>query len=117
MEDQQTDSPRKQPPAWLKALGHDDLPEGVECAGRQHRRVAVFKHDFFAATGLYEGPSGRAVLKVGRVQSMFGLPLRWILASRQVRSPYRVWIFAVCLAAIFDTVDWCLAARLFRSDV
>ena len=41
-----------------------------------------------------------------------GLPLRWILASKQVRSPYRVSILALCLAAIFDTVDWCLAGRV-----
>ena len=46
-----------------------------------------------------------------------GLPLRWILASKQVRSPYRVSILAWCLAAILDTVDWCLAARVFSIDV
>src|SRR5664279_5092044 len=32
-----------------------------------------------------------------------GLPLRWILASKQVRSPYRVVILAWYLVAIFDT--------------
>ena len=46
-----------------------------------------------------------------------GLPLRWILASKQVRSPYRVVILAWYLVAIFDTVDWCLAARVFSIDV
>src|SRR5512133_1580743 len=46
-----------------------------------------------------------------------GLPLRWILASKQVRSPYRVSILALCLAAIFDTVDWCLAARVVSIEV
>src|SRR5664279_1508005 len=46
-----------------------------------------------------------------------GLPLRWTLASKHVRSPYRVWIFAWYLAAIFDTVDWYLEARVFSIDV
>ena len=41
-----------------------------------------------------------------------GLPLRWILASKHLRGPYRVWILAWCLVAILDTVDWCLAGRV-----
>jgi hypothetical protein len=73
----QTTRPPKRAAAWLKALGHDDLPELVECDGWDYRLVQAFKHDFFAATGLYEGPAGRAVLKIGRVQRLFGLPFRW----------------------------------------
>ena len=46
-----------------------------------------------------------------------GLPLRWTLASKHLRSPYRVWILASCLAAILATVDWCLAARVLSIDV
>ena len=46
-----------------------------------------------------------------------GLPSRWILASKQVRSPCGVSMVAWYLAAIFDTVDWCLAARVFSIDV
>ena len=34
-----------------------------------------------------------------------GLPSRWALASKHVRNPYGVSIFAWYLAAIFDTVD------------
>ena len=46
-----------------------------------------------------------------------GLPSRWTLASKHVRSPYGVSILALYLVAIFDTVDWCLAARVFSIDV
>lgn len=50
-----------------------------------HRRT--YKHDFFAATGLYEGPSGRVILKIGRAVSLFGFPMRWLgrrLADREM---------------------------------
>jgi hypothetical protein len=46
-----------------------------------------------------------------------GLPLRWTLASKQVRSPYLDSTLAFYLVAIFVTVDWCLAARVFSIDV
>ena len=46
-----------------------------------------------------------------------GLPSRWTLASKQVRSPCAVSIFAWYLAAIFDTVDWYFAASVFSIDV
>lgn len=69
---------KRRPPAWLFALGHDTLPEEVQIDGAVHHRVGVFKHDFFAATGLYEGPLGKVVMKVGRKQSFYGLPLAWI---------------------------------------
>ncbi len=99
---------RKPPPAAFFALGYQSLPERLEAAGRSYRFVKLFKHDFFAATGLYEemGPamaavnaqknmapgsptveptSGAptagarlAVLKVQRVQSLYGFPMRWL---------------------------------------
>lgn len=50
--------------------------------------MRVFKHDFFAATGLYRGPSGLAVLKVGRTNDLWTVPLRWIgrwLTQREAR--------------------------------
>ena len=40
-----------------------------------------------------------------------------VLASKQVRSPCGVLIFALYLAAIFVTVDWYFAARVFSIDV
>jgi hypothetical protein len=70
--------PLRTPPAWLRALGAADLPETIEVRGQTCTRVRPFKHDFFAATGLYEGPPGRVVLKVGRTAPVFGLPLRWL---------------------------------------
>lgn len=64
-------------PAWLRALGRRDLPERIDVDGRSYAHVKTFKHDFFAATGLYESDSCRVVLKVGRQASLMGLPMRW----------------------------------------
>lgn len=72
---------------WLFALPGGELPEEVHCDGQLYRLVEVFKHDFFAGTGLYEGPDGRAVLKMGRVNPALTIPLIWIgrfLARREI---------------------------------
>jgi hypothetical protein len=49
----------------------------------------TFKHDFFAATGLYESPDNRlALVKFGRRSEFAGLPLAWIgrwLTQREAR--------------------------------
>jgi hypothetical protein len=45
------------------------------------------------------------------------LPSRSIRASKQVRSPCGVWILALCLAAIFDTDERCLPARVLSIEV
>ncbi|MBN1342458.1 MAG: hypothetical protein JXQ73_07245 [Phycisphaerae bacterium] len=62
----------------IRALGADDLPKEITIAGVTYRRASVFKHDFFAATGLYQGPPGKIVLKLGRQARFLGLPLAWI---------------------------------------
>ena len=53
----------------------------LELAGASYRLVKVFKHDFFAATCLYEaeGPARlpKIVAKIGRVQPFCGLPMAW----------------------------------------
>lgn len=69
---------RRHPPKWLFALGAADLPQTVDVAGESFRRIRVFKHDFFAATGLYESGSRRAVIKFGRAAPLLGLPLAWL---------------------------------------
>jgi hypothetical protein len=54
----------------------------------RYARVRTFKHDFFAATGLYRGPDGLAVLKLGRCTDFLSLPTAWIgalLARREIR--------------------------------
>lgn len=68
----------KPPPTWLRALGSNDLPPSIRAGGQQYRLLRPFKHDFFAATGLYEGAAGKVVLKVGRTASLFGMPTHWI---------------------------------------
>lgn len=71
---------------WLRALGREDMPARIVLEDGSYRHLRTFKHDFFAATGLYEGPSGRVVLKLGHVVSLFGLPMAWLgewLADRE----------------------------------
>lgn len=54
------------------------MPAEVACRGARYAHVETFKHDFFAATGLYRGPDGDlAVLKVARGIGLGLLPLRW----------------------------------------
>lgn len=76
---------------WLFALPGGALPSQIECAGKSYRLVDTFKHDFFAATGLYalagDGSDDRVVLKVNRINDFFGVPLRWVgrlLARREL---------------------------------
>jgi len=73
---------------WLFALPTGALPPSVTCRGRTYRLIDTFKHDFFAATGLYQGPDTRAVLKVGRTNDLLSFPMRWsgrLLARRERR--------------------------------
>jgi hypothetical protein len=80
--------PHRPPPAWLRALGRRDLPPSIRLGGYEYHHVTTFKHDFFAATGLYEGPAGKIILKTGRVASILGFPLEWIgrlLARHEAR--------------------------------
>jgi len=73
-------STEKKTPAWLLALGRTPPPETIEVGGRSYRLDRVFKHDFFAFTARYRAIEGdeRIVLKIGRVASLFGLPLSFI---------------------------------------
>jgi hypothetical protein len=55
------------------------MPPSVVCNGLTYTHVQTFKHDFFAATGLYRGPDGElAVLKLGRQTGLGSIPLAWI---------------------------------------
>ena len=79
---------RHDPPDWLRALGSNDLPEVVRIEGVTYHRAKVFKHDFFAATGLYQSANVKAVLKIGRTAPICGIPLSWIgrfLAGHEAR--------------------------------
>jgi len=71
-------APPRETPSWLKALGHEPEPPAIELEGRRLRLERVLKHDFFAYTAIYSGEGAKAVLKVGRRASFFGLPLGWI---------------------------------------
>jgi RIO-like serine/threonine protein kinase len=63
----------------MRALGRDELPEIIEVENRNYRREKIVKHDFFAATGFYAANDAtRAVLKMGRTTTFFGIPFKWI---------------------------------------
>lgn len=62
------------------------MPQRITCRDEIYDHVETFKHDFFAATGLYRGARGLCVLKMGRQTDVFTLPLDWIgrlLARRE----------------------------------
>jgi hypothetical protein len=63
---------------WLCALRNGSLPPTVSHVGKAYRHHETFKHDFFAATGLYDGPDGLAVLKLGRTTDFLSLPMDWL---------------------------------------
>jgi len=55
------------------------MPTTIEVGGCSYEHVETFKHDFFAATGLYQAvDSDRlVVLKIGRRIGFLGIPLGW----------------------------------------
>lgn len=72
----------------LLALGGNEIPEEMDAGGRKWRRLKAFKHDFFAATGLYQSSDGsKAVLKIFRPASYYGIPYgllsRWQAAHEE----------------------------------
>lgn len=76
----------KPTPPWLLALGRKTLPPEITVKGKTFRPARTFKHDFFAATAMYEGDGGKVLVKINRRASLGGVPLRWIgriLANRE----------------------------------
>lgn len=88
-------------------------PETVELDRRPYRLVRIFKHDFFAATCLYEtaAPADltRVVIKFHRTQGFCGLPMDWYgrMMSRHEEAIY------AALAGVEGVPRW--AGRLGRS--
>ena len=74
---------------WLLALGRSDMPPEFNLGSRSYRILRCFKHDFFAATGLYEATDGSmVVLKIGRKAPIVIFPMSWIgrlLARHEAR--------------------------------
>ena len=88
--DPSTGSQVKPRPHWLKALGGEPLPETVAIDGVPHRLRETFKHDSWAATGLYEAPTGvRRVVKLHRQAPVGSVPMSW-LGRRMARHEMRL---------------------------
>jgi len=89
---------KRRPPASLFALGYAEPPREITADGITWRFTKLFKHDFFAYTGLYDqvvpagpSPARQAVLKVQRTYPYFGLPMKWLgkFVARHEISIYR----------------------------
>lgn len=83
----------KTPPAFFFALGDASMPPRCVLDGHEYVLRKIFKHDFFAATGLYDpvgaaSPApGPAVVKIQRTQSLLGFPMEWLgrrVARREI---------------------------------
>jgi len=93
----------------LFALRHPP-PEQIELGGAAYRLARVFKHDFFAATCLYEcaaageaAPPHKVVVKFGRSQAFCGLGMKW--CARWMRNHEEV-IYRT-LAGVNGVPRWC----------
>ena len=68
------------------------MPERIEADGSAWTRAKVFKHDFFAATGLYKAEDGRTgVLKIFRPFPYLLIPVQW-LSSLQARHEEKIYL-------------------------
>jgi len=73
-------------PNIFRALGKSEPPEIVEIDGQRFTRDEIFKHDSWAATGIYKSSTRRALCKFNRQQPVFIFPMQWLgryLASRE----------------------------------
>ena len=73
-------------PALFRALGRHEPPAVVEIDGETFQRQEVFKHDSWAASGIYVSATRRAFCKFNRQQAVLFLPMRWLgrrLAARE----------------------------------
>jgi len=61
----------------MRALGASEMPERIRVESGEYEHRETLKHTFYAATGLYVRGEERAVIKLGRSTSFFGLPLGW----------------------------------------
>lgn len=66
-------------PAMLRALGRNEPALLVTVDGEQYERVAVFKHDSWAATAEYSSADGRSIVcKFNRQAPIGWIPMGWL---------------------------------------
>jgi hypothetical protein len=79
-------APSRSRPPLFRALGREEPPAAVEIDGEMFRRREVFKHDSWAASGLYASAERQALCKFNRQQPVLFVPMRWLgrlLAGRE----------------------------------
>lgn len=65
----------------------------MEIDGLTYQRIAIYKHDSWAATALYTGARRKVVCKFNRCQPFLGLPTRWLgrtLARHEAKVLHRL---------------------------
>jgi len=69
----------------LYACGKKGFPQNITVCGCTYKLDKIFKHDFFAATALYQLSQtaqdkvpAKIVLKISRQEHFLGLPLKWL---------------------------------------
>ncbi len=66
------------------ACGRNGIPMNIKLKDCKYTRKKVFKHDFFAATALYEKHDNhlefpdKLVLKINRIHHFLGMPMQWL---------------------------------------
>lgn len=80
------DIPSRPRPPLFRALGRDEPPATVDIDGETFVCREVFKHDSWAASGLYASPTRQALCKFNRRQPVLLIPMGWLgrlLAARE----------------------------------
>lgn len=86
--DRDTNTERKlrHRPPLLRALGKNEPPQEIKIQGQLYQQVEIFKHDSWAATGVYRCGDTRVVCKFNRTQPIGIIPMKWLgnmLARRE----------------------------------
>ena len=65
-------------PALFRALGDSGPPERVTVGGSEYTLHNLYKHDSWAATGLYRNKTQSIICKFNRQQPIFGFSTAWL---------------------------------------
>jgi hypothetical protein len=97
----------------MHACGRQGPPGRIACRGEGYALSEVLKHDFFAATAIYEAEASgadlpaRIICKFNRRRAFFGLPLGWLgrlVTGNECRNLLRCANIA-CVPKIVERLD------------
>ena len=97
-------------PALFRALGHHEPPTQITVDGEIYVQQKIYKHDSWAATGLFghvDDPANKIIAKFNRQQSILGFPMKWlglILASGE-HTIMKIMADEPTIARTFDVIE------------